>query len=174
MVQVSLLIIRDNPFCHTHLSSHYLICEWLLSTFLFHTILILIHFCWKYFGRWETIRYLWEWCNSPVSSSENWKVPVAWSSPQVGNHSMALLSNGWSWPDVWSGKVPWHLNRRLFFGVEFHQNAIFKLLNSSRIAKCFYLSYLSCSQTWLNPLVDGCQCCYATKVKRKKTLSWML
>jgi hypothetical protein len=39
-------------------SLHYLLCEWLFSTFLFHTIQILIHFCWDYVGRWETTHCL--------------------------------------------------------------------------------------------------------------------
>ncbi len=33
-------------------------------------------------------------------------------------------------------------------------------------AKKHLLSYLPCSQMWLNPPVDGCHCDYTTKVKK--------
>jgi hypothetical protein len=39
----------------------------------------------------------------------------------------------------------------------------------SKIIQNNLMSYLSCSQIWLHPLVDGCcQCGYTTKMKKKK------
>jgi len=34
------------------------------------------------------------------------------------------------------------------------------------LPKKHLLSYLPCSQMWLNPPVDGCHCDYTTKVKK--------
>jgi hypothetical protein len=55
------------------------------------------------------------------------------------------------------------------FWTRFTKFRVYGLANhqTSTWLQSFLLSYLSCSQIWLDPLLDGSQCGYTTKVKKK-------